>query len=139
MPADSVRRAEVLRELNRRDCLDRLQRSGVGRVAVCTPDGPVIIPVNYVMDDETVVVRTAPYTLLAGHAWDQAAFEIDDLDHDMRRGWSVLVVGQAAPVEDPDEIAESQRLSELMPWAPGSRNMFIRITPQRITGREVAF
>jgi nitroimidazol reductase NimA-like FMN-containing flavoprotein (pyridoxamine 5'-phosphate oxidase superfamily) len=139
MPADSVRRAEVLRELNRRDCLDRLQGSGVGRVAVCTPDGPVIIPVNYVMDDETVVVRTAPYTLLAGHAWDQAAFEIDDLDHDMRRGWSVLVVGQAAPVEDPDEIAESQRLSELMPWAPGSRNMFIRITPQRITGREVAF
>jgi len=139
MPADSVRRAEVLRELNRRDCLDRLPGSGVGRVAVCTPDGPVIIPVNYVMDDETVVVRTAPYTLLAGHAWDQAAFEIDDLDHDMRRGWSVLVVGQAAPVEDPDEIAESQRLSELMPWAPGSRNMFIRITPQRITGREVAF
>lgn len=139
MPADSVRRAEVLRELNRRDCLDRLQGSGVGRVAVCTPDGPVIIPVNYVLDDETVVVRTAPYTLLAGHAWDQAAFEIDDLDHDMRRGWSVLVVGQAAPVEDPDEIAESQRLSELMPWAPGSRNMFIRITPQRITGREVAF
>lgn len=139
MPADSVRRAEVLRELNRRDCLDRLQGSGVGRVAVCTPDGPVIIPVNYVMDDETVVVRTAPYTLLAGHAWDQAAFEIDDLDHDMRRGWSVLVVGQAAPVEAPDEIAESQRLSELMPWAPGSRNMFIRITPQRITGREVAF
>ncbi len=139
MPADSVRRAEVLRELNRRDCLDLLQGSGVGRVAVCTPDGPVIIPVNYVMDDETVVVRTAPYTLLAGHAWDQAAFEIDDLDHDMRRGWSVLVVGQAAPVEDPDEIAESQRLSELMPWAPGSRNMFIRITPQRITGREVAF
>ncbi len=139
MPADSVRRAEVLRELNRRDCLDLLQGSGVGRVAVCTPDGPVIIPVNYVLDDETVVVRTAPYTLLAGHAWDQAAFEIDDLDHDMRRGWSVLVVGQAAPVEDPDEIAESQRLSELMPWAPGSRNMFIRITPQRITGREVAF
>lgn len=139
MPADNVRRAEVLRELNRRDCLDRIQGSGVGRVAVCTPDGPVIIPVNYVMDDETVVVRTAPYTLLAGHAWDQAAFEIDDLDHDMRRGWSVLVVGQAAPVEDPDEIAESQRLSELMPWAPGSRNMFIRITPQRITGREVAF
>ncbi|MGI8887425.1 MAG: pyridoxamine 5'-phosphate oxidase family protein [Nocardioidaceae bacterium] len=139
MRADNVRRADVFRELSRQDCLDRLHRSGVGRVAVCTHEGPVIILVNYVMDDETVVVRTAPYTLLAGHAWDQAAFEIDDLEHDMRRGWSVLVVGQGSPVDDPDEIADSPLLSELTPWAPGSRNMFIRIAPQRITGREVAF
>jgi nitroimidazol reductase NimA-like FMN-containing flavoprotein (pyridoxamine 5'-phosphate oxidase superfamily) len=138
MPAESVRRAEVFRELSEQDCTTRLRGTTVGRVAICTPDGPVIIPVNYVMDDETVVVRTAPYTLLAGHAWDQIAFEIDELDHDMQRGWSVLVVGQASPVEDPDEITDSQQLSKLTPWAPGSRNMFIKIKPQRITGREVA-
>jgi len=138
MPADSVRRAEVFRELSGQECTTRLRRSTVGRVAVCTPDGPVIIPVNYVMDDETVVVRTAPYTMLAGHARGQVAFEIDELDHDMRRGWSVLVVGQGSPVEDSDEIAASHLVDRLTPWAPGLRNMFIRITPQRITGRQVA-
>lgn len=138
MQADNVRRAAVFRELSRQDCLDRLHRSGVGRVAVCTSDGPIIIPVNFVMDDEAVVVRTAPYTILAGHAWGQVAFEVDDLDHDMCRGWSVLVVGQGSAVEDPAEIADSQLLTALTPWAPGSRNMFIKITPQRVTGREVA-
>lgn len=138
MSADNVRRAEGFRELSRQECLTRLCVPGVGRIAVCTSDGPVIIPVNYVVADETVVLRTAPYTMLAGHAWDQVAFEIDNIDHDMRRGWSVLVVGQGSPVEDPDEIADSQLLGELTPWAPGSRNMFIKITPREITGREVA-
>ena len=138
MPAEGVRRAEVFRELSRQECTTRLREAAVGRVAVCTPDGPVIIPVNYVMDDDTVVMRTAPYTLLAGHAWGKVAFEIDELDHDMRRGWSVLVVGHASPVDDGDEIEASHLVDKLSPWAPGSRNMFIRITPQRITGRQVA-
>ncbi|MBA3233411.1 MAG: pyridoxamine 5'-phosphate oxidase family protein [Propionibacteriales bacterium] len=128
----------VFRELSQQECAARLRGSGVGRVAVCTPDGPVIIPVNYVIDEGTVVVRTAPYTLLAGHAWDKAAFEIDELDHNLRRGWSVLVVGQASPVEDVDEVQDSRTVDQLTTWAPGSRSMFIRITPVRITGRVVA-
>ena len=138
MDTDSVRHAEVFRELSEQECVGLLGKAAVGRVAVTTPDGPVIIPVNYVMDEETVLLRTAPYTLLAAHAWDQVAFEIDDIDHDMQRGRSVLVLGRAA-VTDADEIAESSVASELTPWAPGSRRMFIRIRPQRITGREVAF
>jgi hypothetical protein len=86
MPAESVRQAGVFRELSGQDCTTRLRGTTVGRVALCTPNGPVIIPVNYVIDDETVVVRTAPYSLLARHAAGQVAFEIDHLDHDMRRG-----------------------------------------------------
>lgn len=138
MPFSSTQGAGGLRELNAQECAARLGELGVGRMAVCTSDGPVIIPVNYVMADDTVVVRTAPYTLLAGHAWDQAAFEVDDLDHEMRRGWSVLVMGRASPIEDADEIADSHLAQELTSWAPGPRHLFIRITPQRITGREIS-
>lgn len=139
MTADSgQRKTEVFRELSAHECQARLRQSSIGRVAVCTPDGPVIIPVNYVIHDEAVVFRTAPYSMLAGHAWDHVAFEIDEIDDGMRRGWSVLVVGKASAIEDADEIADSQLRSKLTPWAPGSREMFITITPKQVTGREVA-
>lgn len=138
MAAGNARRAGVFREMSEPESLARLPESGIGRIAVCTSDGPVIVPVNYLLHRGTVVVRTAPYSQLAGHASDQVAFEVDDLDDDMCRGWSVLIVGQASVMGDADEIAETHLGSRLTPWAQGSRNMFIRITPQRITGREVA-
>jgi nitroimidazol reductase NimA-like FMN-containing flavoprotein (pyridoxamine 5'-phosphate oxidase superfamily) len=135
---DSSRRTQVFRELSTDKCIARLSEGGVGRVAVCMTEGPVIIPVNYVMDGDSVLFRTAPYTLLAAHAWGPAAFEIDDIDHDMNRGWSVLVTGRMSPVTDADESFDLVSDTELEPWAPGSRNMYIRIAPERITGREVA-
>jgi len=137
MPTDDSRRVEVFRELSGQECTTRLGGSVIGRIAVCTPDGPVVIPVNYVMDGESVIVRTAPYGLLAGYAWGLASFEIDAFDDTSRRGWSVLVMGQATPVEDVDEVMSLQLTDKLVAWAPGSRNMFIRITPRSVTGREV--
>jgi uncharacterized protein len=139
MTENSRRSANVFRELSKQECTARLLAASVGRVAVCTHHGPVIIPVNYLMHEETVMFRTAPYTVLAGHAWDQAAFEIDELDHDMRRGWSVLARGRASPIEDPESIEAAQLLNQLAPWAAGSRRMFIGITPDTLSGREVAF
>jgi nitroimidazol reductase NimA-like FMN-containing flavoprotein (pyridoxamine 5'-phosphate oxidase superfamily) len=127
----------AFRELTAAECADRLRRAQVGRIAVCTADGPVIIPVNYAMDGDSVVVRTSSYSEVAAHALGQAAFEIDDIDSDMQRGWSVLVVGTAQPIEDVDAIIESGLGTSLRPWAPGVRNMFIRITPRRVTGRDV--
>ena len=58
-------------DLSRDDC-SRLLRAGVaGRVALGTPDGPHIIPVNYAVDAgehgnerESVLVRTTAYSLL---------------------------------------------------------------------------
>jgi nitroimidazol reductase NimA-like FMN-containing flavoprotein (pyridoxamine 5'-phosphate oxidase superfamily) len=127
----------VIRELTPTECTERLGRQQVGRIAVCTRDGPVVIPVNYAMDGETVVIRTSSYSQLAAHAREQAAFEIDDIEPDMRRGWSVLVVGTAEPVEDVDGLVESGLVKTLTSWAPGSRDLFITITPRRVTGREV--
>ncbi len=138
MTAGDARPGGALRELSDAECLSRLAGSAIGRIAVCTPDGPVIVPVNFVLDRGTVVLRTAPYTWLAGHVSDQTAFEVDDLDDEMRRGWSVIIVGPASIVEDVDEVVDADLRSRLRPWAPGSRNMFIRITPRRITGREVS-
>lgn len=59
-----------LAELGEDECWARLGETGVGRVAMCTAEGPVILPVNYLVDAKSIVVRTAPYTQLAGHVED---------------------------------------------------------------------
>jgi nitroimidazol reductase NimA-like FMN-containing flavoprotein (pyridoxamine 5'-phosphate oxidase superfamily) len=124
-----------LRDLGDNECWERMGETGIGRVAMCSAEGPVILPVNYLVDDRTVIVRTAPYTQLAAHVRETLAFEVDEFEPDMRRGWSVLIIGEAVALDDPDELAELRPQQRLEPWAPGSRNLFIRITPRQITGR----
>jgi nitroimidazol reductase NimA-like FMN-containing flavoprotein (pyridoxamine 5'-phosphate oxidase superfamily) len=128
----------AIRELSHAECTQLLRRLEFGRLAVCTPQGPVIVPVNYVMDGDCVIVRTSSYSHVAAHARDLAAFEVDEIDPDMERGWSVVVVGQAEPLEDVDDLISSGLASSLSPWAPGARDMFIKITPSRVSGRHVS-
>jgi nitroimidazol reductase NimA-like FMN-containing flavoprotein (pyridoxamine 5'-phosphate oxidase superfamily) len=127
-----------LRDLGEQECWARLGETGIGRVGMCTARGPIILPVNYLVDNGSVIVRTAAYTQLAAHRQEDLAFEVDDLEPDMRRGWSVLVVGAAEAIDDPDELAELRAPQRLEPWAPGSRNLFIRISPRQVTGRDVS-
>jgi uncharacterized protein len=129
--------AGSMRELTQAECYQRLGAADVGRVALCTEHGPTIIPVNYMVDGESIIVRTAPYTTLADHALGLMAFEVDQLEPALKFGWSVLVVGRAMPVEDVDESTELRSSGRLATWAPGARNLFIRLTPRQVTGREI--
>jgi hypothetical protein len=63
------------------------------------------------------------------------AFEIDEIDPGARDGWSVLVQGPAHHMtEDELDAADGTRVES---WAPGDREMIVRIVPSRITGRRV--
>jgi nitroimidazol reductase NimA-like FMN-containing flavoprotein (pyridoxamine 5'-phosphate oxidase superfamily) len=124
--------------LTREECRTLLGTTGVGRIGFVGDAGPVILPVNYLVDHDTIVVRTSPYALFAEHATGQVAFEVDELDAWLSRGWSVLVTGQAAPIDDPEEAIALRRAGVLQPWADGHRNLFVRITPREITGRRIS-
>jgi uncharacterized protein len=90
-----------------------------GRVAfVQQADGlPVIMPVNYLMRGEAVVIRIDPNRRLGGAVRSTtAAFEIDGIDDRERTGWSVVVTGRAEEVVDPEEVDEL-RQTPLLPWA----------------------
>jgi nitroimidazol reductase NimA-like FMN-containing flavoprotein (pyridoxamine 5'-phosphate oxidase superfamily) len=118
-------------------CLKLLREHHFGRVAfVEQTDGPpVIMPVNYLMHGEAVIFRTNPNSKLGrGVRSTTAAFEIDGIDQRERTGWSVVVSGQAEEVMDPNELDEL-RQTPLLPWAPGDRSQYVRITPERVTGR----
>jgi nitroimidazol reductase NimA-like FMN-containing flavoprotein (pyridoxamine 5'-phosphate oxidase superfamily) len=125
-------------ELTREECLDLLRGGVVGRVAMTTPDGPRIVPVNYAVHDHDIVFRTAPYSELGRQpSGTELAFEIDHLDHDNHRGWSVLALGRAEVVDDPDEVGDIRRTWDPRPWASGSRNLYVRLRWRELTGRRL--
>lgn len=110
----------------------------VGRIGVNDADGqPLVVPVNYRMDDGAVIFRTAVDSLLTEHAiGNRVAFEVDDVDPSWQEGWSVLVQGIAQEVTDVVELQHLRRLP-LRPWAPGKRPVYVRIVPTVITGRRI--
>lgn len=126
-------------ELTREECLIRLGRGGVGRVAVSVGALPAILPVNYAMVDGDVVFCTGAGTKLeAALTSAVVAFEVDDTESMSHCGWSVLVVGVAHIVEDPSTLVRDGKAPALSPWAGGDRDRFVRIETAVITGRQLA-
>lgn len=125
-------------ELTRAECFELLAGEHLGRVAVTDDLGPVIFPVNFILDRHTVVFRTEEGTKLqAAGRHGRVCFEVDRADAAARTGWSVIVRGEVAEVTDPAELA---RLGELplQAWAPGPRDRYLRILPSALTGRRIA-
>jgi nitroimidazol reductase NimA-like FMN-containing flavoprotein (pyridoxamine 5'-phosphate oxidase superfamily) len=125
-------------ELDEAECRDRLATHGVGRVAVCTEQGPAVVPVNYDVVDDAVVYRTAPGTIPARAVGRDVAFEVDRIDDALSEGWSVLVVGPAREVADPAETQRLAAAARTTPWAGGERTLWVRIEPTRMSGRRVS-
>ncbi len=131
-------RRPVLAELTEAECRRLLEPGGIGRVGFSTPEGPVMLPVNYAMSAGAVVFRTENDGFLAGHAdGSEAGFEVDRLDEAMRQGWSVLVLGPIARVTDPAELTSLQEQAAVWPWAGGEREAYLRIKPRRVSGRRI--
>ena len=134
-----IRGGEVhWQELTKSQCFELLAREHVGRVAVVDDRGPVVVPVNFVLDRHMVVFRTDEGTKLdAASRGSRVAFEIDEIDAVAHTGWSVLVRGEAVEVTDPAELARLRKL-RLTPWAPGAKTRYVRILPTALTGRRIS-
>ncbi|ANZ13823.1 DNA-binding protein [Streptomyces noursei ATCC 11455] len=127
-----------LRDLDPDECRARLSTHGVGRVAVSTPDGPAVLPVNYEVIDDAIAFRTAPDSAPAAAVGTEVAFEVDHVDETMSQGWSVLAVGPAQVVTEPDTVRRLAELAHSEPWAGGEREMWVSIQPVRLTGRRIS-
>ncbi len=119
------------------ECVELLESHSIGRVAWHAADGPQILPVTYLYQSDRLYFRTSPHGILSELLRPtDVAFEVDDLNHDTRTGWSVVVYGRAEAVAAPAEVVRLWT-PDLAPWAPDIRNLFIQITPHRITGRRL--
>ena len=84
----------VVSKLMPAECRRLIAPGGVGRIAFGTISGPVVVPVNFAVLADTVVIRTAEGTVIDGHAHEQVALEVDHIDEALCQGWSVLVRGR---------------------------------------------
>ncbi len=125
-----------LEVLDRVECQRLLQMTHLGRLAIVVEGRPLVFPVNYALDGEAVVFRTAEGTKLYGALGHEVAFEIDGFDTAYHLGWSVLVVGMGEELHDPAEIARCERLP-VRPWGEGAKSHWLRIRPRAITGRRI--
>lgn len=126
------------RELERRECLRLLAGVPVGRIVHTRQALPAVLPVNFCLDDDgAVLLRTsAASELVRAIDGSVVAFEADEIDVAAHAGWSVVVTGPATVVTDP---AEHERLARTGPssWVPAPREVFVRVEPELVTGREL--
>lgn len=106
----------------------------VGRVVFSYEALPAIRPVNHIVDDGKVLIRTHDGAAIIPTALRQAvvAYEADELDPVRRTGWSVIVTGMAAFVTEPDRL-ETYR-DRLQSWMDGALDYVIEIVPGQVTG-----
>ncbi|MGL4831923.1 MAG: pyridoxamine 5'-phosphate oxidase family protein [Propionibacteriaceae bacterium] len=118
-------------------CWDFLGSVAVGRLATAADNQPTIYPLNYVVDGESVVFRSAEGSKLSQLTEnDIVAFEADGWDE--QTGWSVIIKGHGEIISDPAELARAERLP-LLPWIPTMKSNFVRITAEEISGRRFSF
>lgn len=127
-----------LRSMDVDQCLQLLARRQVGRLAVDDGRGPIVLPVNYVLLDGTVTIRTDPGTKLdAADRTAPACFELDEVDEDNGTGWSVIVRGRLVEVTDADELDRVLDAAPT-PFAAGERVHVVQLLPTAISGRWLA-
>jgi nitroimidazol reductase NimA-like FMN-containing flavoprotein (pyridoxamine 5'-phosphate oxidase superfamily) len=133
----------VSQPLDEAECLRLIAPGGVGRIGYTGRFGPTILPVNFALHEQTIVFRTGRQSPMGedlrtgiADAEYKVAFEIDEISPATREGWSILIQGSAHHVDSADEFAEVQRAG-VQTWPGGEKHLFIRIVPDRITGRRI--
>ena len=116
---------------------DLLSSVAVGRLVTEAGGRPRIFPVNFVVQDRSVLFRTAEGTKLVSSAMNNhVLFEADD--HDAVGGWSVIVEGATRTLHTSEEIEEADR-AQLRPWVATYKSHYVRIKPLSISGRRFLF
>lgn len=108
----------------------------LGRIGFTSKALPVIRPVNHIIDDGSIIIRSHEGAAMvpAGRPSEGAvvAYEADAIDVHGHLSWSVVITGLARLVTDPDEAARYRRM--LSSWSDGPADYVIRISPELVTG-----
>lgn len=122
--------------LSDEQCWEYLAASDLGRLIVVVEGRPEVFPVNYVVDNQTVVFRTGEGDKLAElTVYPDIAFEVDHVGD--TEAWSVVLHGRARTLVRFDEIQAAEEL-DLHSWAAGSKYNFVVIDASDLTGRRFA-
>jgi nitroimidazol reductase NimA-like FMN-containing flavoprotein (pyridoxamine 5'-phosphate oxidase superfamily) len=128
---------EPLTTLSEGESWNLLAGVALGRLVTSVNDQTEIFPVNFVVQNRTVLFRTAEGTKLISSAINKRVlFEADD--HNVAEGWSVIVKGIARTLRTDDEIRQAEG-AQLLPWTATLKLHYVRVIPTSITGRRFRF
>jgi nitroimidazol reductase NimA-like FMN-containing flavoprotein (pyridoxamine 5'-phosphate oxidase superfamily) len=130
-----ARETGAMEVLTEEQCWSLLGSVELGRLAVVAAGDVDIYPLNFAVEDRTIMFRSAEGTklvevILAG----RVAFEVDGYDPVKGRAWSVVAKGTAELLDKFDDIYAAQELP-LFPWNHSPKERFVRIRPTTVTGR----
>ncbi len=125
--------------LDRDECLRLLASVTLGRIGFSSGALPTVLPVNFEVDGERILVRTVRGSMLHAALRDAVvAFEADDFDPVRHSGWSVAVTGIATEVGG-DRSGASRTYVEPVPrWASVETEVVLAISTDLVTGRRRA-
>ncbi len=123
---------EVVTELTSEECWQMLRDEEFGRLAYRLVDEVHITPINYAVQESSLLFRTAEGNkLLAVVMGSEVAFEIDRYDEESAR--SVVVRGTARLL--PEDEAHRADNVPLRPWTTTLKYNVVEIQPKVVSGR----
>jgi len=124
-------------ELSTEECVELLAAHDIARIALVSEGWPIILPVNYRLVDSGgqrwIAIRGRPEGAI-DHPGASVALQLDGIDRDRHRAWSVLVRGTLQTV-DPDAAGFRERFDP-GPWLD-ERDAWLVLEPAVITGRRL--
>ncbi len=127
--------AELI-EISAEEAWELVASQQVCRIAWSSGSGPVILPVNQVVHDRTLWIRTSAYSSLVEEVDDAAvAVLVDEIDPETHLGWSVQLRGIAQVHYHLDPVPEE--VQTLRTWADGARPLWIELAGAEVTGRRL--
>lgn len=122
-----------VREMSEDECWERLRSTTFGRLATSAMGDVQITPINYVVRDGRLLLRTAQGGKLASVVvQSRVAVEIDEIGQE--HAWSVIGKGDAHMVTRMDE-ADALEEAGLHPWVDTRKEVFVEIELDEVTGR----
>jgi len=120
------------------ECWNLLSGTSLGRVVFSMRALPAIRPVNHLIEEHTIIIRSHLGSAITGHTSVGAVvcYEADEIDCVRHTGWSVTATGTARLVTDPAAVSRYEQA--LKPWIAGPTDQVIAITPGMITGTRLA-
>ncbi|HVA03714.1 MAG TPA: pyridoxamine 5'-phosphate oxidase family protein [Acidimicrobiales bacterium] len=123
-------------ELGRDECLTRMATQRLGRLGVVVDGVPLVLPMRFAMDGDTVVLQTNQGAKVFHAPLSSVSFEVDHVDWEKGVGWSVLVQGIGEDISSAlDKRSEELRSLSIHSWAPPPADRWLKIIPRQITGR----
>ena len=127
--------ARGARPLDSAEAMRLLGSVAYGRVVFTYNALPAIRPVNHLVDDGLVILRTRLTSAIstAVRSTDAVivAYEADSIDPESRTGWSVVITGRALTLTEPHLISRYEQL--LHPWI-NHADTVLAISPEVISG-----